>query len=298
MGARWYDPALGRWLQADSIVPEPGNPQALNRYTYVYNNPLRYTDPSGHWIFEGGPGDPYFIGPWLYEAQRRQDFITPHDPTTGEFVAVVTAPLWAPTLAVGLEAVALGLWEAGTIAYESVTWWITLKLLKLGALGGGGAKVAADACADGDCTNEVREGTTTLYRFANGPEDLTSRLSRVTDPQLRAELQARIASMSPSELQALADRHAMGLVENSPFISTLLDPAAAANTPDLWLHSIIHGSVNLPAAQYLYQLAVPNNLLYNPTTLLSQLETEVLILAETLEPYVTSVIQNPYIITR
>jgi hypothetical protein len=28
-------------------VPEPGNPQALNRYAYVYNNPLRYTDPSG-----------------------------------------------------------------------------------------------------------------------------------------------------------------------------------------------------------------------------------------------------------
>jgi hypothetical protein len=31
-------------------VPEPGNPQALNRYAYVYNNPLRYTDPSGHCV--------------------------------------------------------------------------------------------------------------------------------------------------------------------------------------------------------------------------------------------------------
>jgi len=31
-------------------VPEPGNPQALNRYSYVYNNPLKYTDPSGHWL--------------------------------------------------------------------------------------------------------------------------------------------------------------------------------------------------------------------------------------------------------
>jgi len=46
--ARWYDPALARFAQADTLVPEPGNPQALNRYAYVYNNPARYTDPSGH----------------------------------------------------------------------------------------------------------------------------------------------------------------------------------------------------------------------------------------------------------
>ena len=39
--------ALGRFIQADSIVPAPGNPQSLNRYAYVYNNPLRYTDPTG-----------------------------------------------------------------------------------------------------------------------------------------------------------------------------------------------------------------------------------------------------------
>ena len=29
-------------------MPQPGNPQALNRYSYVLNNPLRYTDPTGH----------------------------------------------------------------------------------------------------------------------------------------------------------------------------------------------------------------------------------------------------------
>jgi len=48
--ARWYDAALGRFIQPDTIVPEPGNPQALNRYSYVLNNPVKYTDPSGHWI--------------------------------------------------------------------------------------------------------------------------------------------------------------------------------------------------------------------------------------------------------
>ena len=45
---RIYDPQLGRFLSADSIIQFPGNQQSLNRYSYVLNNPLSYTDPSGH----------------------------------------------------------------------------------------------------------------------------------------------------------------------------------------------------------------------------------------------------------
>jgi len=41
-------PYLNRFIQPDSIVPDPSNPQAYNRYSYVYGNPLRYIDPSGH----------------------------------------------------------------------------------------------------------------------------------------------------------------------------------------------------------------------------------------------------------
>jgi hypothetical protein len=46
--ARWYDAGLGRFIQADTIVLDPGNPQSVNRYSYVLNNPLKYSDPSGH----------------------------------------------------------------------------------------------------------------------------------------------------------------------------------------------------------------------------------------------------------
>jgi RHS repeat-associated protein len=46
--ARWYDPYLNHFTQPDSIVPDPYNPQDWNRYLYARNNPLRYTDPSGH----------------------------------------------------------------------------------------------------------------------------------------------------------------------------------------------------------------------------------------------------------
>ena len=50
MNARYYYPQLGRFVSPDSIVPEPGIPQAYNRYAYSLNNPVKYNDPSGHWF--------------------------------------------------------------------------------------------------------------------------------------------------------------------------------------------------------------------------------------------------------
>jgi RHS repeat-associated protein len=44
--ARFYDPSLGRFAQADTIVPS--GVQGLDRYAYTLNNPINYTDPSGH----------------------------------------------------------------------------------------------------------------------------------------------------------------------------------------------------------------------------------------------------------
>jgi len=49
--ARWLDVQLGRFVQADSIVP--GGVQGLDRYAYVNNSPLVYVDPSGHKCAEG-----------------------------------------------------------------------------------------------------------------------------------------------------------------------------------------------------------------------------------------------------
>jgi RHS repeat-associated protein len=49
--ARYYSPAVGRFLSADTIVPQLENPQAWNRYAYVVNSPLKYNDPTGHCFF-------------------------------------------------------------------------------------------------------------------------------------------------------------------------------------------------------------------------------------------------------
>jgi RHS repeat-associated protein len=46
--ARLYNAAIGRFISADTIVPDPTNPQSMNRYSYVLNNPINNIDPSGH----------------------------------------------------------------------------------------------------------------------------------------------------------------------------------------------------------------------------------------------------------
>ncbi len=78
-GSRHYDPELGRFIQPDSIVPGPNNPQAWDRYAYTFNNPVRYVDPDGHFpilpllVVIGaivlsadtpslGPGDAAYVG--------------------------------------------------------------------------------------------------------------------------------------------------------------------------------------------------------------------------------------------
>lgn len=48
MNGRIYDPVLARMHSPDNVVSTPESTQAYNRYSYVHNNPLKYTDPDGN----------------------------------------------------------------------------------------------------------------------------------------------------------------------------------------------------------------------------------------------------------
>ena len=50
MKGRVYDPTIGLFLTPDPYIQDPSSVLNLNRYSYVLNNPLRYTDPSGHFF--------------------------------------------------------------------------------------------------------------------------------------------------------------------------------------------------------------------------------------------------------
>lgn len=66
--ARFYVPGVGRFLSADTIVPNPGNPQAYNRYSYVENRPMIMIDPTGHCNVD--PYDDYHDYDCMVEAQN------------------------------------------------------------------------------------------------------------------------------------------------------------------------------------------------------------------------------------
>jgi len=56
VGARYYDPAVGRWISQDTelVAGSPADSQALNRYSYCESNPICGTDPSGHDEYQDG----------------------------------------------------------------------------------------------------------------------------------------------------------------------------------------------------------------------------------------------------
>jgi RHS repeat-associated protein len=92
--ARYYDPKLGRFISADTIIPNLRDPQDLNRYTYAGNNPFRYTDPSGHISLNIGKalnrafGNPIArVAGWIFCAPCMQ-FL---DPTTRQYTVPVAA---------------------------------------------------------------------------------------------------------------------------------------------------------------------------------------------------------------
>ncbi len=49
-GARYYKSSQGQFVQADPTIQNIYDPQGLNRYSYVLNNPYRYTDPTGNFV--------------------------------------------------------------------------------------------------------------------------------------------------------------------------------------------------------------------------------------------------------
>ena len=101
MRARYFLPEAGRFISADTLVPDPMNPQQFNRYTYGLNSPINFSDPTGHYIVCGisksnCENAPYF--PWLdamenYEVGKDFSFGPPGSSPAFTFSEVALGPL-------------------------------------------------------------------------------------------------------------------------------------------------------------------------------------------------------------
>ena len=95
MNGRIYDADLARFVQADPIVQAPKDTQSLNRYSYVRNNPLNLTDPSGYSWWNKK------VKPAFKKAAPFLAFIVT---AAMMYFAPPGAPLWKGILAAGIAA--------------------------------------------------------------------------------------------------------------------------------------------------------------------------------------------------
>jgi len=145
---RWYDPALGRFIQPDTLVPGgpsgAGDVQSFDRYAYVNNNPLKYIDPTGH------------QATCTMDAQNNMQ-CSDNAVTGGHTLTVDLAdePRSSNPDGTGFFMTMGGL-LIGSLAAPFVAPYVAALLPA--AAEGGTATVAA-ACADGNCTNEIASVT-------------------------------------------------------------------------------------------------------------------------------------------
>ncbi|MBI2779325.1 MAG: VCBS repeat-containing protein, partial [Gammaproteobacteria bacterium] len=120
MNGRIYDPDLARFTQADPYIQNPANLQDLNRYSYVTNNPLKYTDPSGY--------RPFWKQKWFRETVKAAVAVVAAAYTGGLAASayfssaiagtatVATANIGAAVAAASAQAVIVGGMAGGAVA--------------------------------------------------------------------------------------------------------------------------------------------------------------------------------------
>ena len=129
---RIYDPILGRMLSPDRFVPDPLSTQGYNRYSYVFNNPLRYSDPSGDLPVLIGMAVGAVVGGYLGGAAVNNTFSIAQWERDGETVGgIIQGAMFGLFLGAGIGAGVAG--NFGTV-FQSV---LQSSGIKSGLLSGG-----------------------------------------------------------------------------------------------------------------------------------------------------------------
>ena len=85
------------------MVSNPTNPQSLNRYSYTHNNPLKYTDPTGHQPNADGPGPVPWPIPWDQLIQAIQQLSVEYAPAAAAVGVGIVAGVAAFGASLGID---------------------------------------------------------------------------------------------------------------------------------------------------------------------------------------------------
>ncbi len=151
MNGRLYDPEIGRMMSPDPLIQAPDNTQSYNAYSYVVNNPMRFTDPSGYSWF----GDLFKkVGQFFKKVFNgvRKLFKKVHRWIKKNYRAIIVI-----AVAVVATVLTYGAATAGSYEIAKLGFW---GLVKVGAVSGAGMAASQAALAGGTWSDILRAGVT------------------------------------------------------------------------------------------------------------------------------------------
>jgi RHS repeat-associated protein len=135
LNGRVYDPLLARMTSADPTVTDPMNPQGWNRYSYVGNDPLAFTDPNGFNFFSS-----FFsaISNFFTGVVHAVTHFLQTNPIARAIVQIVAAVVIAALLPTALPALAASVISAAgsAIVATGLSGGNLAQILKAGAIAG------------------------------------------------------------------------------------------------------------------------------------------------------------------
>ena len=165
--ARYFSPVTGKFISADTLIPQPGNLLAWDRYGYAYNNPVIYNDPSGHDV-DCGIGDSSIDGLGCRKRVEIEKNISYLDNERSRCAANPGGANCPNYLKIGAYTVTSLVLVGAVSSIAGVP--------SLGEIAGTSTTITSYACIDGDCANEANAVTQTIKRiwdlkpFARGIE--------------------------------------------------------------------------------------------------------------------------------
>jgi RHS repeat-associated protein/uncharacterized repeat protein (TIGR01451 family) len=210
--ARYYDPFVGQFTQPDPLVAGPLNPAAWNRFSYVHDSPVNYTDPSGHCavclpllFLAGGAlvGELAYAGHLYYTGEQAN--------TTDLATWMAWGVVAGATAYIAPELVGYGMSMAGTDAIGTAVWLNRVgisaySLMRIGQwsynLGGAlqseGWQLVGYAAARRDVANRGQR-----VLFGQKKVDVTRRLQRLADEATEYVDSQSMAAYTPKQRVAI-----------------------------------------------------------------------------------------------